>query len=143
MANVFKLYVFEILDKVSKAEKRADKIAILQEHNQNWALKDILKGSFDDRVQWNLPGGEPPYEPADAQSHPNNLTRVNKQFRFFVKGGPGDKLPAFKREKIFLDIIETIHPRDAELVINMINKKLNVKSVTKKLVQEAYPGLVQ
>lgn len=142
MANVFKMYVFEILEQVSKAEKRADKIAILQQHKENWALKDILKGSFDDKIQWILPDGKPPYEPAEERSHPSNLTRVNKQFRFFVKGGPGEKMPAFKREKIFLDIIETIHPKDAELVVAMINKKLGVKGVTKKLVQEAYPGLI-
>jgi len=137
------LNVFEILDKVAKAEARADKIKILQEHRENWALKDVLRGTFDDSVQWNLPGGKPPFEPAAAESHPSHLIRHNKKFSYFVKGGPGDKLPAFKREKIFIDIIETIHPRDAELMLGMINKKLDVKGLTKKLVEEAYPGLIR
>lgn len=137
------LNVYEILDKVSKQSTRVEKVKTLQEHRENWALKDVLRGTFDDSIQWNLPGGKPPYEPAAEESHPSHLVRHNKKFSYFVKGGPGDKLPAFKREKIFLDIIETIHPRDAELVVGMINKKLEVKSVTKKLVEEAFPGLIR
>lgn len=137
------LNVFEILEKVSKASTKADKIKILQEHKENWALKDILRGTFDDSVQWNLPTGRPPFEPAPAHSHPSHLIRHNKKFSYFVKGGPGDKLPRFKREKIFLDIIETVHPQDAELMVGMINKKLNVKGVTKKLVEESFPGLIR
>lgn len=134
--------VFEILEKAAMAKTRADKIAVLQQHNECWALKDILRGSFDDSIDFNLPKGSVPYEPAAEQSHPSNLLNQNKKFRFFIKGGQGDSMPKVKREKIFLDMVETIHPKDAELVCAMVNKKLKVKGVTKKLVQEAYPGLI-
>ena len=50
--------VFEILDQVSKAKSRTDKIQILQKNNNNWAMKDILRGTFDDLVEWNLPTGK-------------------------------------------------------------------------------------
>lgn len=142
MVSKINLYVHEILEKVSKEESRAEKIKILQQHSQNWAMKDILRGAFDDSIVWNLPGGRPPYEPAAAESHPSNLTQHNKKFKYFVKGGPGDAMASFKREKLFLDILEIIHPKDAELMLGMINKKLNIKGVTKKLVQEAFPGLI-
>ena len=142
MVNKVTLYVHEILDKVSKEAKRADKIKLLQQHSTNWAMKDILRGSFDDSIRWNLPAGRPPYEPAAAESHPSNLTQHNKKFRYFVKGGPGDGMPAFRREKMFLDILEIIHPQDAELMLGMVNKNLNIKGVTKKLIQEAFPDLI-
>lgn len=143
MVHKVTLNVFEILEKASKAKTRAEKIAILKEHDQCWALKDVLRGSFDDSIQFNLPEGKVPYEPAPEESHPANLLTQNKKFRFFVKGGQGDSMPKVKREKIFLDMIETIHPKDAELLCAMINKNLKVKGITKKLVQEAYPGLIQ
>jgi|TARA_R110000868_G_scaffold886_2_gene6729 hypothetical protein len=142
MVNKTSLYVFEILEKVSKLQAKQDQIKLLREHQYSWALKDILKGSFDDSIVWNFPPGAPPYDPAAAESHPTNLTQHNKKFRNFVKGGPGDKLMAIKREKMFLDIIETVHPRDAELMIGMINKNLNITGITKELVQEAFPGLI-
>ena len=123
MAHTVSWKVFEIIEKVAKATKKQDKINILRQHNNNWALKDILRGTYDDAVQWNLPEGDPPYEPAPEDTHPSNLTQHNKKFANFVKGGPGDKLQTFRREKIFLDILETIHPQDAKLMLGMIAKQ--------------------
>lgn len=141
MAHTVSWKVFEIIEKVAKATKKQDKINILRQHNNNWALKDILRGTYDDAVQWNLPKGDPPYEPAPEDTHPSNLTQHNKKFANFVKGGPGDKLQTYRREKIFLDILETIHPQDAILMLGMIAKQ-NIKGVTKALVSEAYPDLI-
>jgi hypothetical protein len=135
-------YCFEILEKVSKAKSKIDKIAILQEQRNNWPLQDILRGTFDDTVQWLLPSGSVPYEPAETLSHASDWTSNNKKLAYFVKGGPGEKVMRAKREKMFLDILETIHPRDAELLVGMINKKIPLKGITKKLIQEAYPKLI-
>ena len=55
-----KQYVFEVLEEVQKASKKEDKIKILKE-NETWALKDIIRGSMDKNVVWNLPPGSPPY----------------------------------------------------------------------------------
>ena len=134
------LYVYEVIDKVNSQKKKADKVHVLKD-NESWALKDIIRGTFDSSVLWNLPAGSPPYTPATEQSHPSNLLRENKQFRYFVKGGPGDKLPAYKRENIFIGLIEGVHPKDAELVISMINKE-KPKGLTRPVVEEAFPGLL-
>ena len=48
MVNTVKYRAHEVLDRVVKAKSRADKISILQKENNNWALKDILRGTFDD-----------------------------------------------------------------------------------------------
>ena len=135
-----KQYVYEVIEEIAKKSKKADKIKVLKD-NESWALKDIIRGTFDSSVKWNLPGGSPPYTPALEQSHPSNLLKENKQFRYFVKGGPGDKLPAYKRENIFIGLIEGVHPKDAELVISMINKE-KPKGLTRPIVEEAFPGLL-
>lgn len=141
MVNKVTYMVYEIIEKVAAAQKREDKINILRQYHDNWALKDILRGTYDDKIQWNLPGGKPPFDPADEQTHPSSLTQHNKKFMYFVKGLQGDQMTAVKREKIFLDIIETVHPKDAELMLGMINKK-SIKGVTKKIVEEAFPDLI-
>ena len=142
MASVSYRQVFEIFEDFEKAEGRVAKIAVLQSHKDLWALKDILKGTFDDRISWLLPTGTPPYTPNKPESTPSTLLKKHKDFTYFVKGGQGEKIAGFKREKIFITLIEGIHPRDAELVIAMINKKSIVKGLTKKIVEEAFPGLV-
>ena len=134
-------FVYEVLNEVGSKKKKADRIQILKQ-NETWALKDIIKGSMDNKIQWNLPGGEPPYTPADGHNHPSNLLRENKKFRYFVKNGVGKDMPAFKRENIFIGLIVGIHPEDSKLFNCMINKKVP-KGLTKDIVKEAFPGLLE
>ena len=133
-------YIYEVIELAAKAKKKADKVKVLKE-NESWALKDILRGTLDSTVKWILPPGQPPYNPSDGHNHPSDLRRKNTDFRFFVKGGEGERLPAYKRENIFIGLIEAVHPEDAKLVISMINKE-KFPGITRPVVQEAFPGLL-
>ena len=134
-------YVHEVLQEVATAKKKEDKIKILKT-NASWALRDIIRGSMDKVVIWNLPEGAPPYKQSEDHNHPAELQRDYRQFAYFIKGGKGDKLPAYKRERIFIGLLEGIHPQDAKLVVNMINKKAP-KGLTRPVVEEAFPGLLK
>lgn len=135
-------YVFEILDKAGKDKTKADKVMTLK-RNESWALKDVLRGTYDSTVLWNLPEGEVPYEPCEPHNHPANLIRENTKFKYFVKGSAlSEQLPKWKRERLFLAMLEGVHPEDAKVLINMINKKPH-KSITRKVVEEAFPGLLK
>ena len=134
-------YVYEVLEEVSKKKTKVEKIQVLKK-NESQALKDVIRGSMDSTIVWNLPTGNPPYTPSEPQSHPANLLRENKKFGYFVKGGKGDQVKPFKRENIFIGLIEGIHPKDAELVIAMINKK-TPKGLTRPIVEETFPGLLR
>lgn len=134
-------YVFEVLQEVAKQRTKAEKIQVLRK-NESWALKDILRGTFDTFVQWELPEGTPPYTASEAHNHPTNLLREHKKFAYFVKGGKSGQMPKFKRERLFIGMLEGIHPEDAKAVVDMINKK-PPKYVTRPIVQEAFPGLLK
>ena len=134
-------YVFEVLQEAAKQRLKEDKIKVLKQ-NESWALKDVLRGTFDSTVTWKIPKGEVPYEPSEPHNHPANLIRENTKFGYFAKGGKGDQMPKFKRERIFIGILEGVHPEDAKLVINMINKK-TPKGQTRPVVLEAFPGLLR
>ena len=133
--------IHEVIDLVAKAKTRDEKISLLKQH-ETQALKDVLVGTYDSRVEWNLPEGKPPFEPAVEGSVPSNLLKRTNQFNYFIKGGTGDTLPAFKREGIFISLIEQVHPADTEIVLKMVSKKPLAKGLTKKLIEEAFPGLV-
>jgi len=137
-----RLNVYEVLEKIKSARTKEKKISLLKE-NESWALKDILRGTFDTSVEWNLPGGEPPYTPAEPQSHPASLFKEHKNFVYFVKGlRESNRLTPVKRESMFIGLIEGIHPNDAQLVIDMINKQ-KPDGVSRPMVEEAFPGLLQ
>tara|TARA_R110002153_G_scaffold62703_1_gene168654 strand:+ start:923 stop:1354 length:432 start_codon:yes stop_codon:yes gene_type:complete len=141
MAHVMHKLIYEVLDAASKATSKADKIKILKAA-ETPALKDVLQATYDDIVVFTLPGGTPPYTPNQEGSIPSSLLKQHMKFKFFVKGLAGDNLKVMKRERMFIDMLEAVHPKDAEVLIKMINKESLGKGITKKLVQEAYPGLI-
>ena len=133
-------YIFEILEDISKAKKKADKIQILKQ-NDTWALKDVIRGSMDMTIKWVIPDGDPPYTPSEAHNHPTDLRRQNSKFKYFVEGME-KSTPQFKKERMFLLMLEGIHPKDAQVVVNMINKK-TPKGLTRAIVEETFPGLLK
>jgi len=128
-----------VMEDFTKAKSKAEKIAVLRS-NESWALKDLLKGSLDPKVKWHLPEGAPPYQPSSHSEPMASILRENTKFRYFVKNN-NINISQVKREQIFIGILEAVHPKDAELVISMINKKPPVKGLTFKIAQEAFPDL--
>jgi hypothetical protein len=136
------MLVYEVIDKARKARTKVQKIDILRK-NETWALKDVLRGTFDTSIEWNLPGGEPPYTPSEPHNHPTHLNKEHQKFVYLVKGfKESSRLTPLKREGIFIGLIEGIHPNDAEVVIAMINKQ-KPDGLTRNVVEEAFPGLLQ
>lgn len=136
------LNVHEVIDQVRKARSKEKKVALLKKH-ETWALKDILRGTFDSSISWNLPEGDPPYKACEQHNAPTNLLKEHKNFVYFVKGlRESNRLTPVKRESIFIGLIEGIDPEDAKLVINMINKE-KPNGITRPVIEEAFPGLLQ
>ena len=137
--------ISEVLEKAGELKTRQEKIAYLQANNSK-PLRNILKGSFDTSVEFNLPKGVPPYRKDDAPKgfEPSNLHKVSRRFKYFVKGGVGDQMPSVRREKMFIDCLESLYPDEAELMLAMKDKTLKgkYKGITEKLVTAAFPTLI-
>lgn len=135
--------VYEVLEEYNKARTKADRVRILQQ-NETWALKDIIRGTMDTSVEWNLPGGDPPYVPNRPESTARQIfLEGTKVLSTLSKEGQVDRLPKVKREKLFIGLLESIDPNDAKLVVSMINKEKPVRQLTRPIVNEAFPGLLR
>lgn len=141
MADTHPKFIHEILDLVDKAKTKQEKIDLLKKYD-SMVLKNILIGTFDDKIVWNVPEGVPPYTPADEIIQSSTIQKQLNLLRFFIKGGEGDTLLKVKREMMFIRLLETIHPKDALIVLAMVAKKLPVKGLTKALVKEVFPKLI-
>lgn len=135
--------VFEIFEEFEKQPNKSKRKEVLLKYQNVAALKDVLRGTFDDSLQFLLPEGKPPYTPNRPESTPSTLLNKHRDFGYFVKGGPGTDMPAYRREMQFIRLLESIHPTDAEIVLSMVAKQSPVKHLTKKLVQEAFPNLIK
>lgn len=134
--------LFEMLDAISLETKRKEKIALVQQFAQHSAFTDYLRCVFDERVQFLLPEGEPPYTPSVEGEAPTSWHRQNRQLTYFVKGLKADHMQALKRETMFVNLLESVDPRDAVYLAAMVSKKTPAKGLTEKLVREAIPNLL-
>lgn len=135
-------FMNEILDLASKQKTNAKKVEVLQEY-ANDALKSLLIWNFDESVISVLPSGEVPYKPNESPlgTDHSSLRREFKHFYNFVKGG-NDSLPSLRRETIFIQILEGLHPSEAEVLCLVKDKKLQSKfKLTKDIVSQAYPDI--
>jgi hypothetical protein len=78
---------------------------------------------------------------ADAGRGRTTLRREFKHFYHFLKGG-NDGMNQLRRESMFIDILEGLHPLEAEILCLVKDKKLETKyKITKEIVSTAYPDI--
>ena len=161
-------FTFEVLSLVVKQRSNAKKVEALKKYEHD-SIKALFIWNYDDSVISLLPPGEVPYSSLqEEQSTSGTLsTRINQQsetMRYnntpnankghttlrrewtklynFIKGG-NDALNGLRRETMFIQILEGLHPLDAEILTLVKDKKLYDKyKITKEIVTEAYPDIV-
>jgi hypothetical protein len=163
-------FAFEVLDLVSKQRSNAKKVEILKKYEDD-SLKTILIWNFDESVISLLPHGDVPYASAGEQtSYSGTLSEkiddavskmgelgsnslgsmdqgrssIRKEYHMFynfVKGG-NDGLSSLRRETMFINILEGLHPKEAELLVLIKDKRLQTRyKITQENVKEAYPDV--
>jgi len=163
-------FVFEILELVSKQRSNAKKIEVLKTYDDA-PLKTILIWNFDESVISLLPEGEVPYASTgeqtsysgtlsskvdDAVSKMSELgsnslgsmdqgkSSIRKEYHMFfnfVKGG-NNGLSSLRRETMFINILQGLHPKEAELLCLVKDKKLTDKyKITFENVKESFPDI--
>ena len=111
-----KLLINEVLQKVSNAKTKPQKVKILQQHNTP-ALRSILIANFDESIVSMLPVGEVPYIPNDAPEGTEH-TVLEKEYRklyLFFKGG-SSTLKQSRREELFIQMLEGLTEGEAEVL---------------------------
>ena len=130
----------EIATKVNNAKDKPRKLKVLQEHD-SVALRQVLKGAFDPKIEWLLPPGDVPYTANDAPIGTDHtlLHMEAKRLYLFTKGGDGS-LTSKKRETIFIQMLEGLCAEEAEFLVSVVNKRVNndYKGFTANLVKEAF-----
>ncbi len=164
-------FAYEVLDAASKQRTKAKKVEVLQKYKHP-SLITIFVWNFDDSIISLLPEGEVPYATnLDDQNATGSLSgRINDavgkmqemgssslgsqdqgkasirreytKFYNFCKGG-NPSFSSLRRETMFINILEGLHPLEAELLCLVKDKKLQEKyKITKEIVSTAYPEII-
>jgi hypothetical protein len=161
-------FVFEVLELASKQRSNAKKVEVLKTYEHD-SLKVIFVWNFDESVISLLPEGDVPYGGATEQTvysgtlsenlsreaaggesavgqdlngrGRTSLRREYQNLYHFVKGG-NNTLSTIRREMMFINILEGLHPKEAELLCLVKDKKLETKyKISFDTVKEAYPEI--
>ena len=135
-------FMNEILELVTEQKTDAKKVAILQEYECD-ILKSLFILNFDDSIISLLPEGKVPYK---ANENPlgtdhSSLRREQRNLYMFVKGG-NDALSTIRRETIFIQMLEGLHPKEADIIVAVKDGDLeDMYDVPFEVVEEAYPDI--
>ena len=163
-------FAFEIFELVSKQTSDAKKVEVLRKFDHP-SIKTVLIWNFDESVISVLPQCDVPYAAVDEMdsfkgtlsekiadavekmdelgtrslgSQDQGRSSIRKEFKKFynfIRGG-NDGLSSLRKETMFINILQGLHPLEAEIVCLTKDKKLQSKyKISKENVSEAYPDI--
>jgi len=136
-------FVHEIFSAISSERIGSKKIEIFQRFNENY-IKSVLIWNFDPSITSDMPEGEVPIQPKEnPEVNPSSSIKKEwSKFYNFVKGG-NDTMSKLRKETMFINILESLHPLEAEILVLVKDKKLQTKyNITKEIVTQAYPDII-
>ena len=163
-------FAYEVLEAASKQRTKAKKIEVLKTYAHD-SIMAVLIWNFDESIVSLLPEGEVPYgNTREDNSMTGTLSdKINDavdkmqemgstslgsqdqgkasiraeytKFYNFLKGG-NNGLSSLRRETMFINILEGLHPLEAEILVLVKDKKLTDRyKITKEVVSAAYPQI--
>ena len=139
--TTMKLLMHEVLQKVSNAKTKKEKIALLEKFNTP-ALRMLFIINFDESVVSLLPPGDVPYTPNEAPEGTQHtiLEKEARLLHHFFKGG--SNVSQVKREQMFVQMLEGLNSGEAEALILAKDRKIGKRwKITKAAVSEAFPQI--
>jgi hypothetical protein len=163
-------FVFEIFNLAMKQRSNAKKVEVLQKYSHP-SIQTLFVWNFDESIVSILPVGEVPYASVGEQNSfsgtisqkiddavykmqelgsnslgsqdqgRSSIRKEYQKFYNFVKGG-NDSLSSLRRETMFINLLQGLHPLEAEILCLVKDKKLETKyKITKEIASQAYPSI--
>lgn len=135
--------VYEILcqaDIVAQEDedKAAHGLKVFSETNA--AVPRVCQWYFDSKINSTLPEGATPYNKNDAPASDLTETQLRFEFRKF-KYFVTEEVPQVRRETMWIELLEGIPSKEAEMIDLVKDGKWPFKNVTLDIVKKAFPNL--
>ena len=136
--------IYEVFDEFEEAKSKKDRLAVI-ERNLSKTLVEVLQYTFHPAYQWKIKEMPDNYKTPDT---PPGLSRCQlsteiRKLYLFQEGHPSSaNLTDRKQNELLIQLIESLEPREAEVVIGIFQKDQGVKGLDYKFVKEAFPNLL-
>lgn len=137
--------IYEVFDEFEAATSKKERMVVI-EKNLTKTLVQVLELTYHPGYEWLVNEMPDNYKiPTDMLPglSPQTLSTQLRKLYLFRKGDQtAEKLTPQKRKELLLQLLESIEPREAEVIIGIFNKDLGVKGLDYKFVKEAFPNLL-
>ncbi len=136
--------LYEVFDEFAEANSKEEKLKVL---HKNWTptLVSVLQLAYHPDVKWLVKDKPKSYKKPDTLPGVS-YSSMNAELRrlyLFREGDPSaEKLTPEKREQLLLIMLESLEPREADVVIGIFKKNLGVKGLTYKFIRDNTQGVV-
>jgi len=137
--------IHEVFDEFEEAKNKKERLKVI-EKNLSPTLVKVLQLAFHPQYKWKIT------ELPDSYKIPNDvlpgltfdgLPAQLRRLYMFEEGNPtAEALTPKRREELLLQMLESIEPREAEVIIGILSKDLGVRGLDYKFVKEAFPQLL-
>ncbi len=137
--------MYEIFEEFEKAPSKETKQAVLRK-NYNSVVESVLRGTYHPKVKYvieRVPYYKPDKESPVGMSYSNMATEIQRAY-LFEQNHPrvSPNLTQDKKEKLLIEILETLESKEAIVYMNMILKREQAKGLDYKFVKETFPDLL-
>jgi len=137
--------IYEVFDEFEVASSKKERMQVV-EKNLSKTLVQVFELAYHPQYQWLIKEMPENYKiPTDMLPglSPQTLSTQLRKLYLFQKGHPSAEiLTAEKRTQLLLQLLESIEPREAEVIIGILAKDLGVRGLDYKFVKEAFPNLL-
>jgi hypothetical protein len=114
---------------------------------KNWTpvLVQVLQFAYHPDIKWLVKEKPKKYKTPDTLPGVSysNLNAELRRMYLFREGDPGaEKLSPVKREELLLIMLESLEPREADVIMGIFKKDLGVKGLTYKFIRDNTHGIV-
>ena len=137
--------LYEVFDEFESAKNKKERMDVIGK-NLSQPLVNVLKLAYHPAFQWKVK------ELPENYKIPNDIlpgitydslnAQLRKLYMFRVGDATAEKLTERKRTELLTQMLESIEPREAEVILGIFQKDLGVKGLDYKFVKEAFPDLI-
>jgi hypothetical protein len=139
--------LYEIFDEFELAKSNSDRKLVIQ-RNLTPTLVKVLEYTFHPQYRWKIKdmprNYKIPKDTAQGISH-GRLPQELRRIYLFQEGHPEAekvaKIPG-KQNELLVILLETLEPREAEVLMGIFRKDLGVAGLTYDFVRECFPNML-
>ena len=137
--------LYEVFDDFEKAKNKKERMDVIG-RNLSQTLVEVLKMTFHPDYQWKvkelphnyrLPNDVLPGITFDSLNH-----QLRRLYMFQEGNHTAETLTEKRRTDLLFQILNSLEPREAEIIMGIFQKDQGVKGLDYKFVKEAFPQML-